>query len=198
MELRNQLGISNPNAKIILYVGRFRKDKGLEVLISAFAQYISNPDAYLLMVGSDEEGYSDRFQGLLGDRFANFRYLSSTATPELFMAGSDIFCLPSFREGFGLTLIEASSCGLPVISTSIYGVKDAVDGGRSGLLTKPGDVEELAEALQVLLNDHQMRDEMGSYGRERVKRLWNRALLEKRLEEFYVEELEARSSWNGK
>ena len=198
MFLRNQLGISNPDAKIILYLGRFQKDKGLEVLIKAFAQHISSPDAYLLLVGPDEESYSDRFQEFLGERYTNFRYISSTESPEFFMAGSDIFCLPSFREGFGLTLIEAASCGLPVISTSIYGVKDAVDEGRSGLLTKPGDVEELAEALQVLLADHRMRAEMGSYGREKVKRLWSRALLVNALEHFYDEELEAMFSWNGK
>lgn len=189
MVLRNQLGISNPNAKIILYVGRFRKDKGIEVLISAFAQYISNPDAYLLLVGSDEEDYSDRFQELLGDRLTNFRCNLSTEAPELFMAGSDIFCLPSFREGFGLTLIEASSCGLPVVATRIYGVTDAVVHGTTGLLTQPGDSQEIASALRQLLDSEDTRFSMGASGRARVEKYWSKRSLENELEHFYVEQI---------
>jgi glycosyltransferase involved in cell wall biosynthesis len=186
MELRNQLGISDPNAKIILYVGRFRKDKGLEVLISAFAQYISNPDAYLLLVGSDEEDYGDRFQELLGDRFENFSYISSTEAPEHFMAGSDVFCLPSFREGFGLTLIEASSCGLPVVATRIYGITDAVEDEVTGLLCEPNNLNELETCLNRLLESTVLRDSMGRAGRNRVLRDFQSERLQRDLKIFYL------------
>ena len=64
--------------------------------------------------------------------------------PERFMAAADVFCLPSYREGFGMAIIEAASAGIPSIGTRIYGVTDAIDEGKTGCLYAPRNVDELA------------------------------------------------------
>ena len=59
------------------------------------------------------------------------------------MQAADIFCLPSYREGFGSSIIEAAACGLPAIASRIYGLTDAVKEGETGLLVNPGNVTGL-------------------------------------------------------
>ena len=61
------------------------------------------------------------------------------------MAAADLFCLPSYREGFGMAAVEAGSCGLPVITSRIYGLTDAVEEGVTGLMHEPGDVNEISD-----------------------------------------------------
>ena len=80
---------------------------------------------------------------------------------------SHIVCLPSsYREGVPMALVEAASCGRPIVTTNEPGCKETVKNGVSGLLVPPHDSEALAEALQRLLEDPAMRQNMGKAGRE--------------------------------
>jgi len=87
-----------------------------------------------------------------------------------YLAAIDIFVMPSYREGFGLSNIEASAMGLPVVSTRIPGCIDSVKDGLTGLLVPPRDVEMLVEAIQSYLDDAELRRKHGQAGRERVLR----------------------------
>lgn len=84
------------------------------------------------------------------------------------MAAADIFCLPSYREGFGQVIIEAGATGVPAIATRIYGITDAVVDKQTGLLFPAGDIAALTQALSVLICDRDLRQQMGNEARIRV------------------------------
>lgn len=81
-----------------------------------------------------------------------------------------IITLPSYREGFPKSLVEAAACGRPVVTTDVPGCRDAIDPGLTGLLIPPRDPEALADALQRLLADRPLREAMGIAARSKAER----------------------------
>ena len=79
---------------------------------------------------------------------------------------ADIFCLPSYREGVPSALLEACASGLPIVATDVPGCRDVVTHGVNGLLVSPQDSDALADALERLLVDPNLRDKMGKMGRQ--------------------------------
>ena len=88
------------------------------------------------------------------------------------MATADVFCLPSYREGFGVTLIEAAACGVPAVASRISGIVDAVSDGETGLLFMPANVPELTHALLTLISDEPLCQRMGVLARSRTVALF--------------------------
>jgi glycosyltransferase involved in cell wall biosynthesis len=76
--------------------------------------------------------------------------------------------LPSYREGFGMTIIESAACGIPTVASKIYGITDAVTDGRTGLLYPVGSVEGLTENLLKLINNDKLRKTLGCNARTRA------------------------------
>jgi glycosyltransferase involved in cell wall biosynthesis len=85
--------------------------------------------------------------------------------PELY-ARSHVVTLPSYREGLPKALVEAAACGRAVVTTDVPGCRDAIRAGVTGLLVPPREAVALADALQALLEDNDMRRHMGSAGRQ--------------------------------
>jgi glycosyltransferase involved in cell wall biosynthesis len=161
--IRSQFGIG-PDECCLLYVGRLKRDKGVPDLVDAFCKLSSRfPNLHLLLIGPDEEN----LEAICRD-IPNVHRVGYTPSVEAYMAAADIFCLPSYREGFGLVLIEAGAAGLPVVASRIYGITDAVVDGETGLLHRPGDVDDLVRTLGLLLQDLSLRRSMGEEGRQRV------------------------------
>ncbi len=82
------------------------------------------------------------------------------------LAQADVFCLPSYREGVPYALLEAAACGLPIVTTDVPGCRDVVTHGLNGLLVPVRNAPVLADALEALLLDAQLRYQMGTAGRE--------------------------------
>ncbi|ADJ27613.1 glycosyltransferase family 4 protein [Nitrosococcus watsonii] len=84
------------------------------------------------------------------------------------LAGANIICLPSYREGLPKVLIEAAACGRPIVTTDMPGCREIVRHGKNGLLVSVRDSKELAQALRTLIKDSEMRQRMGQEGRALV------------------------------
>lgn len=167
-EIRTNLGIPD-NAIVYLFLGRLNTDKGIQDLAHAFSELAGNlPQAHLLVVGPDEGGMDMMLQLILAKCSKQFHRIGFTNRPEDYMACADVFCLPSYREGFGSVLIEAASVGLPAVASRIYGITDAVVDGETGLLHQPKNIEEIKRALLTLTFNDNLRKKMSKQAMARA------------------------------
>jgi len=171
--VRQRYGISD-DARVILFVGpldRAHHFKGVGHLLRAFSR-IQGQNLVLMLVGDgDLKGRFVTLADELGIRH-RVRFVGAVPNGELppYYAATDITVLPSFPpESFGVVLIEAMACGKPVVAHDIPGVRSVVTDGQDGLLVRPGDVDDLAEKIRMLLDDPQRRREMGERGRAKVE-----------------------------
>lgn len=185
VKLRQELEIGNEQV-VILYLGRLNKDKGLLDLAEAFSGISEkNKNMILLMVGPDEEQIKDRIESTYQKQMTNMRFVPHTAIPEQFMACADIFCLPSYREGFGSVIIEAAAAGLPAIGSNIYGIKDAIENNVSGLLFECRNISDLSSKIECLVKDEKLRKELGINARNRAMSLFPKELVTMALVNYY-------------
>jgi glycosyltransferase involved in cell wall biosynthesis len=112
------------------------------------------------------------------------------------MVAADVFCLPSYREGFGSVVIEAAACGIPAIASAIYGLSDAVEDGRSGVLHQPRDISAIASLLERFVLDREWRESLGRYAQQRAQTLFaSNVLLDAQM--AFVEQLMQGEVANG-
>jgi glycosyltransferase involved in cell wall biosynthesis len=177
--VRSRLGIDE-SAFCLLFVGRLTREKGVPDLMEAFRRLVpAFPSLHLLLVGPDEDGFDHSVQDT-----PNVHRVGYTQVVEEYMAAADVFCLPSYREGFGLVLIEAGAVGLPVVASRIYGITDAVAEGETGLLHRPGDVTDLVGKLEVLIRDPSLHRALGEAGRRRALLMFNAELVTTAMADF--------------
>jgi glycosyltransferase involved in cell wall biosynthesis len=183
--LREQLFIPE-NDILFLFLGRLTFDKGLLDLAKAFSKLCrSAENSSLLIVGPDEDGMRGRVVSMCSNCIDKVYFYDFTDAPENFMASADVFCLPSYREGFGIVVIEAGSAGIPSIGTRIYGVIDAIEENITGYLYEPGDIDGLLEKMQKMIVEPEVRIEMGRSARERAILLFSREYVADAFLAFY-------------
>jgi len=160
-----------PDEPVVLYAGRLLRIKGVHHLLGAFLRVLARfPLARLLIVGDGEEGQdlqtSARRLGL-GPRVA---FLGSLPHEDVIrcMRAADVFVLPSLVESFGIVLLEAMSCGLPVVASRVMGIPYLVEDGLNGFLVPPTDEEALADRITALLSDPDLRARMGEQNRSKA------------------------------
>lgn len=172
---RQELGIPR-DATVIIFVGRVTRDKGVVELVSAFRDLApADPALHLVLVGPLEPE-RDPLPATVLDLMRchdRIRVTGFSAEPEKFLAAADIFCLPSYREGFGTVALEAAALGLPTVVTRIVGLVDAVESDVTGLTVPPKDAVALAAALRTLAASPARRAALGEAGRQRVHRLFD-------------------------
>lgn len=171
---------------VFLYLGRLTKDKGVLDLAMAFRKTQDRGlRTRLLLVGPDEEDIWSQMQNL-GLIFPGIMgCIGYTNSPERYVAAADVICLPSYREGFGMVIIEAAAAGVPAIASRIYGITDAIEEGVTGLMHEPGNIEQLAGRMIELANNHALREQMGESARERASRYFSKERVIGALEEYY-------------
>lgn len=173
--IRQALGLGEEKL-VLLFLGRLNRDKGVLDLAAAFAELAPGlPDLHLLFVGPDEGEMQASLLTACPNVAERVHFVAYTDKPEAYMATADIFCLPSYREGFGSVVIEAAAVGLPAVASRIYGLTDAVVDGETGFLHRPGDVSDLARVLRLIVDDRQLRSHLGERARARAKRDFSRA-----------------------
>ncbi len=169
-QMRDRWGIPE-EAVVVLFLGRLNADKGIEDLAHAFrAASKACPNLWLLMVGPDENGMARRISAILDDAGERRHTLIGfTEQPAACFNAADMFCLPSYREGFPVSVLEAAASGLPSIGSDIYGIRGALIHGVTGLLFTAGDRDSLADALVRLGRDESERAAMGASARQYAK-----------------------------
>lgn len=191
--VREELGI-NSGHTVVLFLGRLNRDKGIFDLATAFSDIaLIRDDVILLLVGAEEDVSFAQIQEICALASHQLRRIGFTTNPERYMAAADIFCLPSYREGFGQVIIEAAASGVPAVASRIYGITDAVEDGKTGLLFPARDITALTQALLKLIEDQVLRQEMGEAARMRAVELFSSEKSTEELLHLY-EKLMARSS----
>ena len=184
-EVRKQFSIPD-SAILLLSLGRLNRDKGAPDLAAAFASLVRRfPDTFLLLVGPDEDGQLRKVMDVCGSAGDHVFHVGFTDQPERYMAAADIFCMPSYREGFGMVIIEAAAAGVPAVASRIYGLTDAVADGVTGLLHPVGDAGAIAAVLERLILNPQARHGMGVAARQRARESFSDVELSKGLMAFY-------------
>lgn len=154
---------------VFLFLGRLNKDKGILDLLKAFELVNhKHPKSVLMLVGRDEENLLPIIEKNPLFNKSIF-YQNFTTQPEQYMNMADVFCLPSYREGFGSVIIEAAACGTPSIGSNIYGISDAIEDKRSGLLSNVADSEHLAGKMNFMIENKKILQEFSNYGLKRVR-----------------------------
>ncbi len=186
-QIRSEKDIPD-SAVLFMFLGRLTRDKGLGDLFGAFARIATNnTKVQLLIVGPDEGGLTEELK-LLVQRFpGRVHSVGYTDSPEQYMSAADVFCLPSYREGFGSVLIESAAVGLPSIASRIYGITDAVDEGVTGLLHQPGLEDEIVNAMSTLAFDEVLRRKMGVAAQKRAREQFSDERVKKAFSDYYHE-----------
>ncbi len=167
-ETRRVLGIA-PDCFVVGWIGRMTGIKNTDVVLQAFgALRRRGVDAVLCLVGDgpDRDALERRAHDLGLMRHCLF--LGYQEEVARFYAAFDAFLLASENEGTPVTTIESLAAGRPVVATRVGGVPDVVEEGVDGLLAEPHDVDGLAERLERLARDAELRARMGRAGCERV------------------------------
>lgn len=174
--------VSNCAQRQVISAGRYVSQKGFDRLISAWKIVVTkHPDWVLKIYGDGWMREQLQAQILeLGVEDSCFLEHSVANIDEKFQESS-IFVLSSRFEGFGLVIVEAMACGLPVVSFACHcGPRDIISEGVDGLLVAEGDVEELAKNITVLMDSDKVRQKMGQMARikseeykiDRIGRQW--------------------------
>lgn len=183
----------------VLYVGRIEEAKGAYDLLRAWENVLVHcPDARLTMVGEDctRGSFLQEARSLgIGDSVALTGPMPGHEVASL-MRMSQMFCLPSHNEGTPVSVMEALSCGLPVVATRVGGVPDIVNHGETGLLVGRGDVRGLASALHALLRDRAACVQMGKKAQDFAAACLDIRQTANRLAELYQETIAVHRSAN--
>lgn len=174
-----------------LYVGHLKPEKGLLDLLLAYESCLkgSGGNISLRIMGAGDTKANER---IIRDAFAirnltNVSFLGALSGPEKWreFAIADIFVLPSHSEDMPMTLLEAMSCGLPVITTDVGAISSVVTNGENGVLIQPRNLHELAEAMQLLARDQRLRKRMGQENLCKAKREFSMSRYLVDLEKIY-------------
>lgn len=161
------------NAPLVLYVGRIAPIKGLETLLDAVVQLRARGSAVrLLIVGGEADEPSDGHEAEIRRRVDGLglrevvRFVGAQPQEALrdFYVAADVTVLPSYYESFGMVVLEAMACGSPVIASRVGGLTTTVRDGVTGFLVPDGDAGALAERIQTLVGDDDLRFRLGREG----------------------------------
>jgi glycosyltransferase involved in cell wall biosynthesis len=181
-EKRAELGIPD-NSVVLLSIGEMNKRKNHETVLKALVQLKNKNYVYLVCGCGELESYlmnlADKFSISNKVKFLGFR----NDIPEICIA-SDIFVFPSYQEGLPVSVMEAMSAGLPVICARIRGNTDLIQDGYGGFIHAPEDCIGFAQSIDKLIENNELRKEMGKRNKEEVKK-YDKHVVKERMKEIY-------------
>jgi glycosyltransferase involved in cell wall biosynthesis len=185
--------IRNKEDNLLLFVGRITRSKGLHVLLKSLSRIRTK--TRLVIIGPNDWD-TDYFQEIQEQieienrkNFHQITYLGAQnqETVAKWCQKASIFVLPSFKEAFSVSILEALACATPVVATDIPGIREAVTSGKNGFLIGMNDEIELASKLQYLLDNKALRTQYGREGREIVFQNFSWDIVTEKLCQIYKE-----------
>lgn len=181
--LQRQLQI--PAVPVISIIGRLTAEKGYFVLVDALTA-LKDLSWVALFIGPDEGAGAEIERRIASNGLTDrVRLLGPRDDVEALLAISDIYTLPSYREGVPRSVIEAQAMGLPAVVTDIRGCREVVADGETGRIVPPGDAAALSAALRELLTDRAARERMAVAAKRRMEQHFDERQVFGRLEQAY-------------
>ena len=185
-EARRSLGIAE-SARVIGVVSRLRREKGIDVLLRSLAYLEGAGDVHVVIAGTGPE--EPLLRELAARASVPVHFIGHRDDVEVWYAVADVIAMPSKRESFGRTTVEAMAAGRPLVASRVGGLAEAVVDGETGILVPSADAEALGAALRRLLGDNALMRRCGEAARARFeaaftiehmaaarRRVWERAL----------------------
>ena len=174
-----------------LFVGRIVKDKGINELVEAFMRVRKKWKVRLVLVGKFEDSLDpvSKVTREFIEECKDIVYAGPQYGKDLlaYYAVSDCFAFPSYREGFPNTVLEAGAMELPSIVTDINGSREIIENGKNGLIVPSKDVDALAEAMNRMVSDRDMRGTMAQNARSMIAFRFEQGFVRKCQMDFYEE-----------
>jgi glycosyltransferase involved in cell wall biosynthesis len=184
-ELRDELGLI-ADVPVVGFVGRLTEDKGLRVLADARRVLEEGRvDYQLLIVGGVDDSNGPSHLMALSAHGRKPVITGHVGDPSIYYKLMDVFCLPTYREGFPNVVLEAGASSLPTVTTTATGAIDSVIDGSTGLVVEIGDSNATARALKELIEDKTLREHMGNNAVEYVSAEYSRNHVWALLADFY-------------
>jgi glycosyltransferase involved in cell wall biosynthesis len=171
-QYRNKLKISEREI-VLIYTGRLCAEKGILNLVNVFNK-LEDLKIKLLIIGSDEEGIKKESLKILKKKIRNVQFINFTNNVASYLNCADIFCMPSEREGFGVSVAEAMACELPIVGTNIYGLKDLLINNYNSITYNSDNIAEMSEAILKLIQNKKLRSQLGKNGRKLIVKYYGK------------------------
>ncbi len=171
--------------KVIIHVSNFRSVKRVPDVVRSFARTLEHVDAKLLLLGDGPE-YSKVCQLVkeLGIR-DKVLFLGNQKHVADFLSISDLMMLLSEKESFGLVLLEAMACQVPVIGTNAGGIPEVIDNGRTGYICEVGDIETISAKAVEILTNQQLHKDMAQESLKRARDSFSQETIISKYEDIY-------------
>ena len=185
--VRNEINISE-DAFVFAFVGRIVKDKGINELVTAFDNINKKyPNTHLLLVGPVEtiQNPIDESTFRIIEQNENIHSVGMQKDVRPYLKASNAFILPSYREGFGMVLIEAGAMGLPCITTDITGCNEIIVPEENGAIIEPQNTGALREEMEKWVSNPDMVKKMASNARKMVSERYDNRIVREQYFEFY-------------
>ena len=186
-EVRQEFGIGK-DARVFGYCGRITRDKGLNELFAAFKEIIDNPDrnteVYLMIIGRDD--HSETIDPILfawAKTSPFVKFTGYTNNVPRYYSALDVFTSLSYREGFGLVVIEAAAMGVPGIVSDALGQRDTIEHMKTGYLVRTYSIDDVVQAMSFFIEHPEKASEMGVRARAIVEEKYEQRELLRQLAE---------------
>lgn len=177
----------------LVWVGRIERRKGLKTLLEALyalkKNRLTKTPVKVTMVGKvwDDQYYRELVDYKAKMQLSEVTFVGFVEDLPSFLQQADVFVYPSLQETFPIANLEAMASGLPIVATSVGGIPEAVIGNETGFLVPPNDPKCLAQKLSLLVNNDQLRKNMGNRGRKRAETMFSIEKMTTTMSKIYCE-----------
>ncbi|EPF0813679.1 glycosyltransferase [Campylobacter upsaliensis] len=181
--------ITNHQQKVVLFLGRFSKEKGVLRLIDIWKKVQEEAKCRewnLVFVGDGvlKEAMQDKINKLNLNDTIIIKGFTNDVEKEYLSAS--IYAMSSYSEGFGMVLIESASYALPSVAFDIAGLSDIIENEKSGFLIEDGNLQEFAKKLQLLMRDENLRKTMGENAKIHTKKHFSKELVLQKWQDLFA------------